>query len=102
MARGKLFDRALVIVLDSVGAGELPDAARFGDEGADTLGHIRDTVGLELPALSRLGLGRFVAGLEPGRGPGTRAFTGASARMAELSNGKDTLVGHWEMIGVVS
>ncbi|MBI3722536.1 phosphopentomutase [bacterium] len=98
MARGKLFDRAVVIVLDSVGAGALPDAARFGDEGADTLGHIRDSVGLKMPALSRLGLGRFVRGIDSNDGK----FTGASGRMSELSNGKDTLVGHWEMIGVVS
>src|SRR6266436_3979039 len=97
MAQGKAFDRAVVIVLDSVGAGALPDAARFGDEGADTLGHIRDRVGLALPNLGTMGLGRFVPGI------GSRSsFTGASARMSEVSNGKDTLVGHWEMIGVVS
>jgi phosphopentomutase len=101
VASGKLFDRAVVVVLDSVGAGALPDAARFGDEGADTLGHIRDAVGLEMPNLSRMGLGRFVPGLAARKDAGG-PFTGASARMAELSNGKDTLVGHWEMIGVVS
>lgn len=98
MSQGKLFDRAVVVVLDSVGAGALPDAARFGDEGADTLGHIRDKVGLKMPCLSKLGLGRFVSGIDGAGG----AFTGASARLGELSNGKDTLVGHWEMIGVVS
>jgi phosphopentomutase len=100
VAKGKLFDRAVIVVLDSVGAGALPDAARFGDEGSDTLGHIRDTVGLSLPCLSRLGLGRFVSGLAPKKDAGP--YTGASARMGELSNGKDTLVGHWEMIGVIS
>jgi phosphopentomutase len=94
---GKLFDRAIVVVLDSVGAGALPDAGRFGDEGSDTLGHIRDAVGLSMPSLGTLGLGRFVSGIGA---KGT--FTGASARMSEVSNGKDTLVGHWEMIGVVS
>lgn len=97
MTKGKLFDRAVVVVLDSVGAGALPDAARFGDEGADTLGHIRDKVGLALPALGAMGLGRFVPGIGA-KGP----FTGASARMSEVSNGKDTLVGHWELIGVIS
>lgn len=98
MATGKAFDRAVVIVLDSVGAGALPDAGRFGDEGADTLGHIRDKVGLSVPAMARVGLGRFLSGASPAR----TSFTGASGRMAELSNGKDTLVGHWEMVGVIS
>lgn len=97
MVKGKLFDRAVVVVLDSVGAGALPDAASFGDEGADTLGHIRDKAGLSLPNFGTMGLGRFV----PGVGE-KRTFTGASARLSEVSNGKDTLVGHWEMIGVVS
>jgi phosphopentomutase len=97
MSRGELFDRAVIVVLDSVGAGALPDAARFGDAGADTLGHIRDRLGLSLPTLGTMGLGRFVSGLG-GKGD----YTGASARMSEVSNGKDTLVGHWEMIGVIS
>ncbi|HZV01847.1 MAG TPA: phosphopentomutase [Planctomycetota bacterium] len=94
---GKLFDRAVVVVLDSVGAGALPDAARFGDEGSDTLGHIRDKAGLAMPVLGTMGLGRFVRGIGE-----KKDFTGASARLAEVSNGKDTLVGHWEMVGVVS
>src|SRR5579872_7355962 len=94
---GKLLDRAVVVVLDSVGAGALPDAARFGDEGSDTLGHIRDKAGLAMPVLGTMGLGRFVRGIGE-----KKDFTGASARLAEVSNGKDTLVGHWEMVGVVS
>jgi phosphopentomutase len=97
MAKGKAFDRAVVIVLDSVGCGEMPDAAAFGDAGADTLGHIRDAVGLTVPAMARLGLARIV----PGIGEQGEA-RGASGRMAERSNGKDTTVGHWEMVGIVS
>lgn len=98
MAKGQLFDRAVVIVLDSVGCGAMPDAARFGDEGADTLGHIRDAVGLNVPVMAGLGLSRVV----PGVGEGPDAPRGASGRMAERSNGKDTTVGHWEMVGIVS
>jgi phosphopentomutase len=96
-AKGQVFDRAVVIVLDSVGAGAMPDAASFGDPGADTLGHIRDAVGLTVPVMADLGLARLY------RGIGERgALTGASGRMGERSNGKDTTVGHWEMVGVVS
>lgn len=98
MAKGQVFDRAVVIVLDSVGCGAMPDAARFGDEGADTLGHIRDAVGLTVPVMAGLGLSRVV----PGVGEGADAPRGASGRMAERSNGKDTTVGHWEMVGIVS
>lgn len=97
MAKGQVFDRAVLIVLDSVGCGAMPDAARFGDAGADTLGHIRDAVGLSLPNLARLGLSRIVPGTGEDGAP-----TGASGRMAERSNGKDTTVGHWEMVGIVS
>lgn len=97
MAKGQVFDRAVVIVLDSVGCGAMPDAARFGDEGADTLGHIRDAVGLSVPVMAGLGLGRVVPGVGERGAP-----TGASGRMAERSNGKDTTVGHWEMVGIVS
>jgi phosphopentomutase len=98
MVTGKLFDRAVVIVLDSVGAGELPDAAKWGDAGSDTLGSLVRKYNLAVPNLAKLGLSRCVKGLaEPAGG-----YTGASGRMAELSNGKDTLVGHWEMVGVIS
>ncbi|MCO5169675.1 MAG: phosphopentomutase [Planctomycetes bacterium] len=97
MAKGQVFDRAVVIVLDSVGCGAMPDAARFGDAGADTLGHIRDAVGLSVPVMADLGLSRLLAGVGERGEP-----TGASGRMAERSNGKDTTVGHWEMVGIVS
>lgn len=95
----RLFRRAIVLVLDSVGAGWLPDAADFGDEGADTLGHIRDHVGLRMPNLSRLGLTRFLPGVDPDNGD---TYAGASGRMGERSHGKDTITGHWEITGIVN
>jgi phosphopentomutase len=93
--------RAIVIVLDSVGIGELPDAAAYGDHGSDTLGHIADAVPLSLPALRSLGLDR-VARLGPAQAPAVRSrFETAAGRMAEASAGKDSVTGHWEMMGVV-
>jgi len=86
-------------VLDSVGIGALPDAAEYGDEGADTLGHIsRGFPGFSLPHLARMGLGNIapLAGVPPAARP-----SGAYGKMAELSRGKDTTVGHWEIAGVV-
>jgi phosphopentomutase len=92
--------RACVIVLDAVGAGELPDAAEFGDEGSDTLGNVARAVGgLDLPNLEALGLGN----VEPLEGcrpePGAPAVAG---RLFERSKGKDTTLGHWELMGVVT
>src|SRR5439155_586399 len=92
--------RACVIVLDAVGAGELPDAAEFGDEGSDTLGNVARAVGgLDLPTLQALGLGN----VEPLEGcppePGAPAVAG---RLIERSKGKDTTLGHWELMGVVT
>jgi phosphopentomutase len=92
--------RACVIVLDAVGAGALPDAADFGDEGSDTLGNVAKAVGgLDLPNLEALGLGN----VEPLEGcppqPGAPAIAG---RLVERSRGKDTTTGHWEMMGVVT
>ena len=89
-----------MIVLDAVGAGELPDAADYGDEGSDTLGNIARAVGgLDLPNLEALGLGN----VEPLEGcppqPGAPAVAG---RLLERSKGKDTTTGHWEMMGVVT
>jgi len=91
--------RACVIVLDAVGAGALPDAARYGDENANTLGNVAKAVGgLDLPMLEALGLGN-VAPLEgcPPQ-PGAPAIAG---RLAPRSAGKDTITGHWELMGVV-
>jgi phosphopentomutase len=92
--------RACVIVLDAVGAGALPDAAEFGDEGSDTLGNVARAVGgLDLPNLEALGLGN----VEPLEGcppqPGAPAVAG---RLIERSKGKDTSTGHWELMGVVT
>ncbi|HEU4691782.1 MAG TPA: phosphopentomutase, partial [Vicinamibacterales bacterium] len=90
-------DRVILIVLDSVGAGELPDAAAYGDEGSNTLGNIARHVPLQLPALRSLGLDRIVnLGGEPS-GPAA----GAYGRMAEQSAGKDSVTGHWEIAGLV-
>jgi phosphopentomutase len=92
--------RACVIVLDAVGAGALPDAAEFGDEGSDTLGNVARAVGgLDLPNLEALGLGN----VEPLEGcppqPGAPAVAG---RLVERSKGKDTSTGHWELMGIVT
>jgi phosphopentomutase len=92
--------RACVIVLDAVGAGELPDASEYGDVGSDTLGNVARVVGgLDLPNLEALGLGN----VEPLEGcppqPGAPAVAG---RLVERSKGKDTTAGHWELMGVVT
>jgi phosphopentomutase len=92
--------RACVIVLDGVGAGALPDADRFGDEGSNTLGNVARAVGgLDLPNMEALGLGN-VATLEgcPPQ-PGAPAVAG---RLLERSSGKDTMTGHWELMGLVT
>ncbi len=91
-----VFRRAIVIVLDSVGIGELPDAAAYGDQGSDTLGNIARAMPLRVPTLASLGLGRLVPPLAPAGEP-----RGAYGRMAEASAGKDSVTGHWEMMGIV-
>jgi phosphopentomutase len=84
-------------VLDSVGIGELPDAASYGDEGSDTLGNIARQVPLRIPTLRSLGLDRVATcGGTPASGA-----RGAYGRMAEASAGKDSVTGHWEMMGIV-
>lgn len=98
LPHGGRFARAIVIVLDSAGIGELPDAAAYGDEGSDTLGHIAAGAPLALPTLASLGLGRLVS--LPGTPP-VGAVRGAYARMAERSAGKDSVTGHWELMGIV-
>jgi len=92
------FPRVIVIVMDSVGCGELPDAGLYGDEGSDTLGNIHRQVPLRLPTLRALGLGR-VAHIGGSDADATSA--GGWARMAESSAGKDSVTGHWEMMGIV-
>jgi phosphopentomutase len=91
--------RFVILVADSAGCGALPDAAAYGDVGSDTIGNTSRAVGgLSLPVLGRMGLGHLtaVAGVPPD--PAPAAFHG---RMAERSHGKDTITGHWEMMGIV-
>ncbi len=90
------FNRIAVIVLDSVGIGKMPDASKFGDEDVHTLGHISSTVGLSVPNLTKLGLGN-IEELKT-----VKAVTNPLAKytkMAEVGQGKDTITGHWEMMG---
>ncbi len=92
--------RVCVIVLDACGAGEAPDAAAFGDTGADTLGHIAEAVGgLQLPHLAQLGLGnmRPFSGCAP-----VQPLPSIVGRLEERSEGKDTTTGHWELMGVMT
>src|SRR5438067_2076800 len=92
--------RACVIVLDAVGAGALPDAATYGDEGSDTLGNVARAVGgLDLPNLEALGLGNVESLLGCPPQAGAPAVAG---RLRERSKGKDTTTGHWELMGVVT
>mgnify|MGYP002630355300 CR=1 FL=1 len=93
-----MFARALVIVLDSAGIGELPDAGLYGDEGSHTLGNIAAQAGLTIPTLEAMGLARIapLAGVRTATAP-----TAAYGRMAERSAGKDSVTGHWELMGVV-
>lgn len=95
-----MIDRVIWIVLDSVGMGEMPDAEKFGDVGANTIGNISKAVGgLKLPNMVKLGLGNIenIKGVETSESP-----IGCYARFREASNGKDTTTGHWEMGGVIS
>lgn len=94
---GKI-NRVIWIILDSVGMGALPDASHFGDEGANTIGNIVKQYGrLHLPMLEKLGYGNIdgMQGIDAVKEP-----IGCYGRLGELSNGKDTTTGHWEMIGI--
>lgn len=91
--------RVFLIVLDGVGIGALPDAARYGDAGSNTLHHVAEAAGgLKLPTLERLGLGRLLdlRGVRPIADP-----RGARGRLAQRSPGKDSTTGHWELMGLV-
>ena len=92
------FTRAIVIVMDSVGIGELPDAGEYGDEGSNTVGNIAKQVPLKVPTLRSLGFDRLVSICGVPAAVAPRAATG---KMAEASAGKDSVTGHWEMMGVV-
>lgn len=92
-------DRVLLLVCDSFGVGEAPDAAAYGDAGSNTIGHVANTVnGLHAPNLGGLGLGNVtdVRGVPPDGAAGT-----ASGKQQERSAGKDTITGHWEITGIV-
>ena len=92
------FNRVFVIVLDSLGIGAMADAAKFDDVGADTLGHISDTVEhLKIPNLQRMGLANLKALKQV---PPVDQPTAYYMAMNEASNGKDTMTGHWEMMGI--
>lgn len=88
--------RAIVLVCDSLGVGELPDAGDFGDEGSNTLGHVLRDHAPQLPTLTRLGLLHTLP--EPATSETPQSAYG---RMAEVSAGKDTTTGHWEMMGLI-
>src|SRR5947209_14492117 len=91
--------RAIVIVLDGVGAGANPDAHTYGDDGASSLEHCAQAIGgLELPHLGSIGLGNITPIL--GTPPQEHA-SGSYGRMASAAAGKDSTSGHWEMMGVV-
>ena len=94
----KKYNRIFVIVLDSLGIGAMPDSEKFGDVGVDTFGHILDQMGtLEIPNLKKLGMLNLHCGgnMEKAAEP-----MGRYARLGEASNGKDTMTGHWEMMGI--
>ncbi len=96
--KGKSMKRVIIIVLDSVGVGELPDASAYGDTGSNTLGNIAaKSKGFSLPNMERLGLGciRGISGIRAVDGP-----IGCFGKMAERSAGKDTTTGHWELAGI--
>ncbi|MFW5808315.1 MAG: phosphopentomutase [Spirochaetota bacterium] len=90
--------RVICIVLDSAGVGELPDAALYGDSGANTLGHIAQSAGLSMPECGKLGLGNIIP--LNGTPPAARPL-GFYGKAAGKSQGKDTTTGHWEIAGVI-
>ncbi len=92
------FKRVFLTVMDSVGIGEAPDAEKFGDKGSDTLGHIAEKMnGLNMPVMGKLGLSniREIKGIQKAEKP-MAYYT----KMQEASNGKDTMTGHWEIMGL--
>ncbi len=91
--------RVVFIVLDGVGVGALPDAAEYGDTGSDTLGNLSRIIKLNLPNFQRLGLGNIIAlqGVLP-----TQTPLCLPGRLAPASHGKDTTVGHWEHMGLIT
>ena len=89
-----MFKRIHLVVMDSVGIGEAPDAEKFGDVGSDTLGHIAEEAGLNIPHLEQLGLGT----IRPLKGvKDVSEHDGYATKLEEISVGKDTMTGHWEI-----
>ncbi|MFD0048513.1 phosphopentomutase [Actinomycetes bacterium NPDC127524] len=98
MKEASAFKRIFVVVMDSVGIGEAPDAELFGDKGADTFGHIAEKMnGLNMPNLGKMGLSniREIQGIQKAEQP-----VGYYTKMKEASSGKDTMTGHWEIMGL--
>ena len=94
----EIYKRVFVIVLDSLGIGAMPDSEKFGDKGVDTFGHILDKMGtLDIPNLQKLGMLNLHKG---GTMEGVENPIGRYMRIGETSNGKDTMTGHWEMMGI--
>ena len=92
------FNRIILMVLDSAGIGEMPDAESWGDKGADTLGHILESRKVNLPNLQNLGLGN----IRPLQDlPAIENPIGNYGKCTLKSNGKDTTTGHWEMAGII-
>ena len=92
------YNRIFTIVIDSLGTGAMPDSEKFGDVGVDTLGHIAEHMkGFHIPNLQKLGIAnlRPLKGVAPVEKP-----TGRFTKLSEASNGKDTMTGHWEMMGI--
>lgn len=94
-----MYKRIHIIVMDSVGIGEAPDAALFGDQGCDTLGHISELAGLTVPNLEKMGIG-CIRPLKTVKN--TMPSTGYIAKLEEQSAGKDTMTGHWELMGLLT
>ena len=93
-----MYKRIFLIVIDSVGCGELEDAHLFGDEGANTIKHISEAAGgITLPNMEKLGYGNIteINGVKP-----LKDAIGFYSKMNEMSNGKDTMTGHWELMGL--
>ena len=92
-----MFKRVHLVVLDSVGIGEAPDAEKFGDVASHTLGHIAEEAGLTVPNMENLGLGT----IEPLKGvKAVEDHQGYATKLEEISVGKDTMTGHWEIMGL--
>ncbi len=92
-----MYKRVHLVVMDSVGIGQAPDAEKFGDAGSHTLGHIAEQAGLNIPNLEKLGIGT----IEPLKGvKADQDHLGYATKLEEVSVGKDTMTGHWEIMGL--